>query len=247
MKQIAFTFLLSISILSVADTTNIGEKFFVEKIKAIEALHKSYTDSLNKELTFYRLKEDYFTVAIEDQSNRFALIVASILGLVTLVSFAGFRNELNKLKSEYETQVNFVKNELIIYKKKTKIYDYNLQISFGNIFALGADGLSGKGEAIIALEFYLASARAHSLSGQILVEENETIEGENPFLYAIANMQSAMLELREIIRIHSNKQFIKDKSVKFLDELTIISQIKNSDLQDLCAECRITIKNFIKD
>jgi hypothetical protein len=245
MKQIAFLILIFNSTLSFADSTNTAQKIFEKKLISLETLHKSYADSINRELNFYRLKEDYFTVALEDQSNRFTLIVSTFAGLVALVSFAGFRSEIIKLKKEYETQVNLVKNELTAYKKKNKEYDKSMQVASGNIFALAADGFSSKGEYILALEFYLASARAHSLSGQMLVEDNESTEGKNPFFYATGNLKSAIDSLGKIIEVPKNKHILQEKSTKLLEELTTISQSKDPDLLDLCAEFRVTINNFI--
>ncbi len=247
MKLFTLLIFLTLSNQSFSDTTKTREKLFLEKVNALEILHKSYADSLNKELTFYRLKEDYFTEALGEQANRFSLIIASILGFVGLVTFSSFRNEVKKMQKNYETQVSLLKKELNLYVEKSKEHDNKIQVVSGNFFTLAADVFIEKGDFILALELCLAAAHANSLAVRMPVEDNQTKDSVNPFTYAINNMKSAMQSLNNIKEETSNEQILKDKSQELFNMLKVISECNNLELEGLCAECRVEINKFIKN
>ena len=61
------------------DSKNKKENLSEAKIKNIENLLKFKSDSINKELLYYKVKEDYYSTALSDQGNRFTLIFREYL------------------------------------------------------------------------------------------------------------------------------------------------------------------------
>lgn len=88
MKQLLLSLLIVLFAVTIKASTKTNIDSLVNcKLAAIEQYHKAYADSVQRELTYYKAKEDYFSGALSDQSSRYSLIVASILALAAIVSW----------------------------------------------------------------------------------------------------------------------------------------------------------------
>ena len=94
------------------DSKNKKENLSEAKIKNIENLLKFKSDSLNKELLYYKVKEDYYSTALSDQGNRFTLILSGILAVFALVSFGAFKYEISNIKKETNQKLKIHKDEI---------------------------------------------------------------------------------------------------------------------------------------
>ncbi|SOS48860.1 conserved exported hypothetical protein [Tenacibaculum dicentrarchi] len=250
-KQLLIILLLFNISLSISQNDSLNKIQFENLNKKIE--HQNNTllknnDSLRIKLLSYQAKEDYFSVALADQSNRFVLITGTIIGLLALISFAGFRNEITRLKKQYENQVDILKKEFKEHQTKTLKHDYSLEIASGNIFALAAQTFENKHNLFLALEFYLSSARAHSKAGVLMKKDDskDSKDVEDTIVYARVNIEKAIELLKTITVDEEHIEICKEKKEDLISELNDIIETKDSDLIDLCSECRIIIKNYTK-
>ena len=89
------------------------------KIEKLNKLVNFKTDSLEKELLYFKVKEDYYSTALSDQANRFTLIISGILALLALLSFGLFKNEVSKIRLETDKKLSKhkkeIKNEIEFY------------------------------------------------------------------------------------------------------------------------------------
>lgn len=206
-------------------------------------------DSLEKELVHYKAKEDYFSVALEDQSNRFALIVTSLLGLLALVSYGGYKYELSRMKKDVEKQLAEQMSEFVEYKTKIKILDSSLNTSAANTFATVANNYAKENECNLALEFYLCAARDHAASVLLEMEldsNHEKIDKKTKYQFVLGSLYPATEMLNKIKADNSYKKAIKEKANFLIQSLDFLGNIDFEEIKDLVAELRIGIKNYIK-
>lgn len=237
--------LVSFSLFLHASPTNDSLAKLETKFSNFEKQQKTTSDSLQRELQYYKVKEDFFNSALDEQSTRFALIIATILGFVGLISFGSIKLEIYRLKKEYQKEVKSVKNELQEYKKRVTKNESSLNITTGNTLAhIGLMFLDRK-DYISSFEAYLASARAFSKTGKLILNNEVEPRKDPPFKYAITNMKSASDALKEAIKFPKNIDIMKENLQHYSEMIETIMETKDTTLIDLSSECRITIKNFI--
>ncbi|SFD47171.1 type 2 periplasmic-binding domain-containing protein [Spirosoma endophyticum] len=85
-----------------------SERLMKRSDSIITIMHKmSHTnDSLNKELYYYRAKDDFYVMAVDRQGSHFEWLLATIIGVAGLFSYTFFRRELNKQREEFDNQLN---------------------------------------------------------------------------------------------------------------------------------------------
>ena len=86
------------------------------------------SDSLNRELQFYKVKEDYFVNAVDRQGSHFEFLLAFMLGIAGLVSWKVFDNKITSQKQYFEDKINIIeKNAFMTIEQYKKINGENLQ------------------------------------------------------------------------------------------------------------------------
>ncbi|RAI76003.1 hypothetical protein HMF3257_20805 [Spirosoma telluris] len=68
-------------------------------------------DSLNKELTYFRAKEDFYVMAVDRQGSHFEWFIATLITIAGLISYSYFSRQFNIIKGEGEAQLNSFKEE----------------------------------------------------------------------------------------------------------------------------------------
>jgi len=206
-------------------------------------------DSLKNELIHYKAKEDYFSVALEDQSNRFALIVTGLLALLALLSYGGYKYELSRMKKDVEKQLTEQMVEFEEYKTKIKTLDSGLNTSAANTFVTVAKNYSKEKQWNLALEFYLCAARDHASSALLKKELNGDSKEEDKsitFQFVIGSLKPATEMLNNLKADNSFKELIQNKTEFLIQQLDNLKNIDCEEVKDLVAELRIGIKNYIK-
>lgn len=216
-------------------------------IKKYEVTLASKNDSLRNKLIIYQAKEDYYATALSDQATRFSLIVASIVGLFALVSFAGFKNEVSKIKKDSEKELRKMKIEIAGFEKRITKQEYSLDVAAGNFFALAGETFMTQKKPFLAFTFYLTACRRHCLA-YIAVKKDESkseSDEEDMLIYCKANLESAVEALEAIPMEENTKNAFIEQSNDLFEELDTIAETKNSELILSTAEIRIKIKTFI--
>jgi hypothetical protein len=224
-------------------------KISVSELKSSMINSNSLIDSLNKELIYYRVKEDYFSDALGDQSNRFALIVTGILALMALVSFGSIRYEMIRIKKGMGKQLSDQMQEFNDYKEKIKSIISSLNVSRANTFSLIAKLATDNKEWLPVLSFNLSAARDHSISAMIEIEameKDDKLDKNEEFKFVINNLKKAIDALDEIKKVPTLKQGIKDHLKDFIDDINLIDKVDFNEVKDLVAEIRNGINNYIK-
>ena len=115
---------------------------------------KNKIKSLEEELLFYRVKEDYFSVALGEQANRFAMIIGGLLGILALLSFGGFRYELNRIIKKTDKRLNTQSLEFKEHKKYVVKIDKSLNATAANNFISIAISFQKEKNWVKSLQFY---------------------------------------------------------------------------------------------
>ncbi|WP_018619854.1 hypothetical protein [Spirosoma luteum] len=64
------------------------------------ALLKKTKDSLNKDLTYYHAKDDFYVMAVDRQGSHFEWLLATMIGVAGFISYNIFQREKKKLRKE---------------------------------------------------------------------------------------------------------------------------------------------------
>ena len=82
------------------------------KMRQSESIYQKRTDSLQRELQFYKIKEDYFVSALDRQGSHFEFLLSSLIGFIAIlialgsfVSFKFFENKINSVKTELNKDI----------------------------------------------------------------------------------------------------------------------------------------------
>lgn len=158
MKFLLTTFLLFICIMVCHSSIDTITKNSLVK-KEFVILTKPDYHTLKEDLLHFRIKEDYYTTALEEQANRFSLIVATVVGIIGLISFAGFKREVSMVKSEYKSQIEEVKKKLIGFNEFTIYAEISIKKATSNFYSnLGHDFID-ESNFVSAFNSFFASAR----------------------------------------------------------------------------------------
>jgi hypothetical protein len=215
----------------------INDSLSVKKNEAKKIILNSIksNESLNKELLFFKVKEDYYATALSNQADYFIFVITIILTLISLFSLGGFYYKINQLKKEYEITSN--KNKKIIKKAKRNFnkmkYEYystrgNLNIIISRMFQkeLRYDN---------AFLYTLLAAKTRVLNKK-QINKNHTA--------AVSNLKSALSLLGKISSV-DEKNNLLDQKKNIYKALKKISTSKVNEVISLGANVTVEFNNII--
>lgn len=225
------------------DSKNINDSLYETKINNNENLLKFKSDSLNKELLYYKIKEDYYSTALSDQGNRFTLIVSGILVLFTLVSFGAFKYEISNIKKETNHKLKVHKDEINNYKKKLSKTITELKSAKGNLntsIALHFEKEEKYGQAFI---FYIGASVGH---GHLYKEKKKKkqlgYDEKKRFKTCIANLNLALKNLK-LIENPKENEAINNSLDSIKKNIDKIYRFDNEDVKNLISQIRTLLNN----
>lgn len=195
---------------------------------------KKLNEELKNQLIIYKAKEDYFAVALEDQSNRFALIVSILAASLGLISFSWYKSEKKRINKK------FVSFEIEFNKLKTdsKNLERKSLSSSGNALSLIAT-LARKDKAIIAAFVYNISAARDFYKSELL-------EGKIDHSVTLANLKYAKKVFEEIIKNDKSVDQLLEHKDNIFEDLNEMKQSDNDDILYLAIEIRNSINSYLK-
>lgn len=209
-------------------------------------------DTLNKDLLFYKVKEDYYATAISEQSTRFAIIVSGILALFIFISFRSFKYGVSKNTENTKKTEKTKKQIQKIEKEKKELQKIEQEfIDFKNKLLETSDKLyGGRGNLYTSVSMYFESKKNyhHAFEYQILAAKSHGIHSENNSLKdkeyraCIVNLN---LSLEHLKKESINKEYlikINSKTKETLDEL---NSLQSDKVKGLIAEIRILFNKKI--
>lgn len=219
---------------------NINSKNTIKDLKTFNAELRSDIDYLKNELLIrdsifkkqqleiihYKVKEDYYAIALSEQATRFALIITGLLAFVSLASYSWLRFEkkriykkLNKFRAEF--------NQL---KKDHNQLESDIRATTANSYIL-ISNLYKNDNKMVNSFIYMIKAVNYGIKSKNSKSDNNS-EPE------IGNLKIALHILEQIT--HNKSQ--KDKLFKKVDEIKELIEsihgIGNCDVKDLCSQLR---------
>lgn len=190
-------------------------------------------DSLKEELRFQRAKEDYFSVALEDQSNRFGTIVVIALGLTALFSYSGFRAEVKKIQTESDLRLRKHKKQTKKLKRNGLKLKRSSHHATSNLFSSIARSSFHEENYVSAFQFYLHAARYTYLANRITAKTKDISEAvfannKQVCISHISRAQRSLLKVENKIEFSKAENSILKKSLKILgthDDEKIVEQV----------------------
>lgn len=205
---------------------------------AIGNLNQNKLDSLNNDLRnqliIYKAKEDYFAVALEDQSNRFALIITALLAFLGVISFSWYRIEKLKINRKF----NSFNQEFEKLKKENEKLNSRLCATAGNAFSLIALKFREVKSFLFSFEYSIYAARENCKA--------EKQGDNNDFKVVITILKLALGDFNEVRKDATLKDELAKIKDSLLEDIQLIQSVDNNDVKDLSSEIRIAIKNYMK-
>lgn len=206
----------------------------VELIQNSEIKLKKLNEELKNQLIIYKAKEDYFAVALEDQSNRFALIVSILAASLGLISFSWYKSEkkrINKKFVSFEIEFNKIKTD-------SKNLERKLLSTSGNAYSLIAT-LASKDKAIVAaFEYKISAARDFYKS--------DLLEDKIDHSVTLSNLKYAKKVFEEIIKNDKSVDQLLEHKDSIFEDLNVMKHADNDDILYLAAEIRNSINSYLK-
>ncbi len=199
-------------------------------------------DSLNKELFFYRVKEDYFSVALETQAGRFGTIISIAFGLLAFVSFGGFWLTINRIKKNTKKQILKQKIEFDKQKSKLMKMEAALASTSGNNFTSIAQIASSNGMWGSVLTYSLNAARDHAISLRL---KKQLGEKNIDYFVVTGNLQIAISMFEKMAHQKKSKQSIVDDKEQIIKGIEEFRNIDNEEVKDLAAKFRVELKKYL--
>jgi len=206
-------------------------------------------DTLNKDLLFYKVKEDYYATAISEQSTRFAIILSGILALFIFISFRSFKygiskntentektkKQIQKIEQE-KKQIQKIEQEFIDFKNKLLETSDKLYGGRGNLYSSVSMYFESKKNYHHAFEYQILAAKSHGIHS-----ENNSLK-DKEYRACIVNLN---LSLEHLKKESINKEYlikINSKTKETLDEL---NSLQSDKVKGLIAEIRILFNKKI--
>ena len=206
-------------------------------------------DTLNKDLLFYKVKEDYYATAISEQSTRFAIILSGILALFIFISFRSFKygiskntentektkKQIQKIEQE-KKQIQKIEQEFIDFKNKLSETSDKLYGGRGNLYSSVSMYFESKKNYHHAFEYQILAAKSHGIHS-----ENNSLK-DKEYRACIVNLN---LSLEHLKKESINKEYlikINSKTKETLDEL---NSLQSDKVKGLIAEIRILFNKKI--
>lgn len=259
--------LLSLFILlctgAISEETNVNVKLaeYKQRIDNLESLLKqteskfnALNDSLNRELTQYKAKEDYYFSSLSEQTGIFAAIVTIVIALGGLFTWRGFRYEIEKRTEIIEKIRNDLKNDL--KRQDSKFDEHTLkfhelyrsikQALFENHLVFGSDSFKDKQwKSVFNLNLLAAQDYAEIILNALEFDVNYKRFKYDAhqlftFLYPVLNA------LNELSKDEKNKEILKKDIVHTYMRFDIINKIQDSEVRDRLSEIRYKFSEFIK-
>lgn len=167
----------------------------LETLGAENARLVARVDSLRNELGQHRFAEKFLDSALEEQANRFAMIVTFAVAAVSAFTFAGVLWEVRRTKGDLKTKMNVTldlqRRERAAVEARLAESDVFMRRAAGNayvaiatIYEESSPGLAVAAWLLAAGNFYTAqsgaSDRDHSLGPTSLDNALETLRGISP-------------------------------------------------------------------
>jgi len=215
-----------------------------ETIKLQNRLSKNTIDSLQRELLYYMVKEDYYAASLSWQTGVFTVVVSILFLIFAGISWSSMRlkiknteekiyDRLEKYNSDFDSKILEMEEKYNEEKEKaveTKEGFFVLSFLMTNEKALE---LHKKGKYLMAIEFYFQTL----VSLQNIIElDKENHMYKDQFIENIQKVNMILSDLTNRVKIE------EDVLSEYKKKLNAFSKIEYDEIKDLLAETRVYLK-----
>jgi len=231
----------------------LSTKVFSQNIDSLElSIQKSEfrnlqntVSELSKKLEIYENNSIYFGNMLDEQTNRFSLIIGSLIGMIGLITFISYKIEIVRLKKDYSKKISNVESLLTDFKKEYKKTENSLNLALANISRMHAIEAKQKNDKyymfvsfLRSLDFGLKSNDLNDIEKFKLTKDYKNVH----------NYCKNLPKYFDEINFDEDKKALlledKERILKVLDSLDNVSQLE--EIQYLAATIRIKVMDVLK-
>ncbi len=212
-------------------------KAIEQKLTSIERIN----DSLSKETFFYKVKEDYYSEALSNQTTMYGVMTASLLAILSIISFVTFKYELRNLKRTLEEKINkHVEND----KKQLGKYQIGLARSYvngGNVNQIVKIQYENNNELHGAAYYNLFAAYNHFLAAKEFLDSDAS-DKIRISTSELALVKKILIETQSIVaKLNKEDVFAKSMAINYMFWMDEMSKSEDEELKNLVASVRVNL------
>jgi hypothetical protein len=202
-------------------------------------------DSLNREILYYKVKEDFYNTSLSEQSSKYIFITSGILAILALISFSVFKFEIHRIKRKTEKKLNKQAEIFEEFKDDFKFLESNSLVTQANMNASIGIHFRNEQNLNLSLGYHIDSTLFHikylnskseNEDEKFKIEECEAI---------LSNISISNEIIEEIIIDEQLKSKTKKQSENYLESINKIYNFENEEVKNNISELRIKIVNYI--
>jgi uncharacterized coiled-coil protein SlyX len=117
-----------------------GDSLRIARLEVESARTSQTLDSLNSALASHRIAEDFYNTALDEQANRFSLIVGIIITVIGLISYGSIKLEINRkinqlkdIYSKHEAKTASMESQILEDRERMNLASGNLNVVISDI------------------------------------------------------------------------------------------------------------------
>jgi hypothetical protein len=193
-------------------------------------------DSLQTKIKDYELSKEYYQTSIGTLTAIFSLICGGFFILFGLLSYSGFRNEVNKIKKESIEALKIQQDKFNDFNKNIGKIQDKITLQSARIYVLIANFFEINKMYVSQLTSNLHAAQEFS----ILKTQDKACISNLGLSKDALKLITVGDEFKEQM-LHESKELIK-----IVDKIFTLN-MSNDEIKNLCIEIRLSIINYLKE
>jgi hypothetical protein len=200
-------------------------------------------DTLQAQLEKHRFAENFLDSALEEQANRFSLIIGALLTAVGLLTYQGFRHEIHRLHAEITNQINEQKAEIDAAISRVDQAELRLMSTSGNVHRTIAELYANRARYVAAFQHSFTAAGFFYNRYKLASNKTEA-DALRLRKAAIANLRLSMrlieqLRVQNLAKTGAALQKSEHAIRRAFDRL---NSPDDEEVQGFCAEIRVRLR-----
>jgi hypothetical protein len=216
------------------------------RITAENSRLKSQLDSLQDDLSKHRYAENFYDAALEDQANRFSLIIGSLLVIIGGITFAGFRQEVRRLEQELRAAIKFQEAKANDVERRVAEMEIFTRRMAGNTYAALAGVYESQQKYLLAVVPRLLAAGNFYASYTAIPANDRTQRRRNA---AVGNLKRGLKVIRaleSVDRARVTRHFALERE-RLEEAFTLLRRYADPDAEIVLAEIRVALHSYLSD
>jgi hypothetical protein len=199
-------------------------------------------DSLSGVVLRHDIGTEFFDSALDEQVNRFALIVGALLALVGLLGYGGFRYEVDRVRRETREEIARYEKKHEDIENKMNNAMMRMALIHGNTLRLISDISVTQGRLGPAFEYALGSAASHHERYRMNTQKNQ-----KSLTVANANLKTAKKLLARLDLSGRDGSYLQKNVNGLKRSLDELGRSENEETIQETAAMRIQLRKYLMD